>query len=192
MLGSDRSIYSARKAIWPVRQKPLFEPGTLEVVMSEPREVTAPDGSKRWVAADGRTFDTLEEAREGRDYFSEMNFSKLRPLEPDEKMSRREEDAFREKFFRETFGPPPLKGPWWEKRAFEFEQVVLESAASMVEFRPPVTGAQVKWAILQIRQDMIILASYLSSANAQLRTIRRLLGIVAGLLAIIVVQLLLP
>lgn len=32
--------------------------------MREPREVTAPDGSTRWVAADGRTFDTEDEARE--------------------------------------------------------------------------------------------------------------------------------
>lgn len=159
--------------------------------MKEPREVTAPNGDKRWVSSDGRTFDTLEEAREGRDYFSEMNFSRLPPLQPHEKMSRREEEAFREKFFRDTFGPPPIKRPWWDKRAIELEQGVLESAAQTESSRPPVTGAQVKWAILQTRQDMVMLASYLSSANAQLRTIRRLLAIVAGLLAIIAAQLLL-
>lgn len=47
--------------------------------MVEPRKVTAPNGAIRWVASDGRTFETEAEAKaaSGADEFEE-----LRPLEP--------------------------------------------------------------------------------------------------------------
>jgi len=95
------------------------------------------------------------------------------------------------KYLGELFDDPPITGPLWDRQAAELQRRIIESDHDRSKWAPPVTAAQVKLAILHTRHDMVMLVSYLSSANAQLRTIRRLLAFVSGLLGVIAILLML-
>ena len=143
---------------------------------NDPREVTAPDGSVRWVSKSGASYETKGEAEADAPFWPR---SAGRKSDPDKE--------FRDKFFEETFSPPILDLPWWDARAVRLQNAIVQRDALTEQDTPSVTGAQVRRAILHTRHDMVLLWVSLSSANAQLRTIRRLLVAVVIILGLIAV-----
>jgi hypothetical protein len=87
-----------------------------------------------------------------------------------------------------------MKLQWWDKRAIEWQKAVMESDAGDKKLQMlgldevPITSFEVKKAILHTRHDMVLLWSSVSSVNAQLQSIKRLLIIVVALLAYLAIR----
>ena len=80
---------------------------------------------------------------------------------------------------------------WWDHRAVELQNGVMASDErdnAAPGFEVPVTSFQVRKAILHTRHDIVLLWSSLSSVNAQLQTIKRLLIAVVVLLAYLAIR----
>ncbi len=75
---------------------------------------------------------------------------------------------------------------WWDYKAVKLQEDLIASDErdnAAPGFEVPVTSFQVRKAILHTRHDIVLLWSSLSSVNAQLQTIKRLLIAVVVLLA---------
>lgn len=87
-----------------------------------------------------------------------------------------------------------MKPQWWDQRAIDMQRAVIDSDARDKDDgltglpEVPVTSFEVRKAILHTRHDMVLLWSCLSSVNAQLQTIKRLLVVVAILLAYLAIR----
>lgn len=81
---------------------------------------------------------------------------------------------------------------WWDYRAVKLQEEVIASdqvdKAGLSGPEVPVTAFDVRKAILHTRHDIVLLWSSLSSVNAQLQTIKRLLIAVVVLLAYLAIR----
>jgi len=71
---------------------------------------------------------------------------------------------------------------WWNEKAAQLQAMGREADTGQID---TYTADEVRRAIIYTRQDVVLLASYLSSANEQLWVIARLLMAIIALLVVI-------